>query len=107
MALSGVCMKVLTLMKEEKMMKNIALMLLAVSSLTLMACDDQKTKTESSQKSEVEGGTTMERVTTTETKTDDSGNAKQETETKTTTDPQGLMNKETTTEKTTQSTETK
>jgi hypothetical protein len=77
-----------------KMIKQSALMLLAIASLGLAACDD-KTTTEQTQKSEV-GGTTVEKTTTTETTTDGDGNVSKEVETKTTVDPEGMMNKETT-----------
>ncbi len=76
------------------MNKHTALMLLAVTSLGLAACDD-KTTTEQTQKSEV-GGTTIEKTTTTETTSDGDGNVSKEVETKTTVDPEGMMNKETT-----------
>lgn len=84
------------------MTKKLALMLMAVTALGLSACDD-KTTTESTEKSEV-GGTTIEKEVTTETTTDGQGNVSQETKTETSVDPAGALNKETTT---TESTETK
>lgn len=74
------------------MTKKLAL-LMAFMALGLSACDNKST-TETTEKSEV-GGTTIERQTTTETTTNSDGTS-QETKTETTVDPQGLMNKETT-----------
>lgn len=78
------------------MKKNIALTMVAVLALGLAACKEKST-TEVTDTSEV-NGTTIEKTTTTETTVEDDGDVSKETTTETTVDPEGLMNKETTTE---------
>jgi uncharacterized protein YpuA (DUF1002 family) len=88
------------------MNKSFMMVALAVTTLGLAACDEQKTKTESTQKSETSSGTAIEKQTTTETKKDSDGNVNREVKTETTVDPKGLMNKETTTQESTDSQKT-
>ncbi len=80
--------------------KNLMLCTMTVLALAVSACKEDKTKTEITEKSVV-NGKTVESTTTTETTVDDEGNASRETHRETTVDPEGLMNKETTTEETT------
>jgi uncharacterized lipoprotein YehR (DUF1307 family) len=84
------------------MTKNFALMLMAVLALGGLAACDDKTTTETTESSDV-NGTVIERTVTTETESD-GDNSSTETTIETTVDPEGLMNKETTTH---ESTETK
>jgi hypothetical protein len=78
------------------MKKNIALTLVAVLALGLAACKEKSTS-EVTEESNV-NGTHVEKTTTTETTVEDDGDVSKETTTETTVDPEGLMNKETTTE---------
>lgn len=80
--------------------KNFMLFSMAALALGLSACKEEKTKTETTEKSVV-NGTTIESTTTTETSVDDEGNRSSQTRRETTVDPEGMMNKETTTEETT------
>ena len=84
------------------MTKHFALMLVAVLALGGLAACDDKTSTETTESSEV-NGTTVEKTVTTETQSDGDSSST-ETKVETTVDPEGVMNKETTTH---ESTETK
>jgi hypothetical protein len=88
-----------------KMTKYFMMMIMAVTTLGLAACDDATTKTQNTQKAETLSGTVVERTTTTESNNDGDGNVKSESKVETTVDPKGLMNKETTTEESTDSQE--
>lgn len=79
------------------MNKNIALALIVALSLGLAACKDEKTTTESTETSTI-NGTTVETETSTETTVHDDGSTSREVESTTTVDPEGMMNKETTEE---------
>jgi len=77
------------------MRRYFPLTMMSLLALGLSACDDKtKTKTETTEKSVV-NGTTVESKTATETVIDEEGRRSQETKSKTTVDPEGPMNKET------------
>lgn len=76
--------------------RYLTIMAMAVLALGISGCKD-KTKSETTEKSVV-NGTTVENKTSTETTVDDNGDTTRDVESKTTVDPEGLMNKRTTEE---------
>ncbi len=82
------------------MKSKMALIVMALTALSLSACKPKsETSYESTEKAVDANGTETKTETSADVTTDSEGKTEGTVETTTTTDPEGMMNKETTTEK--------